>query len=147
MENNSRHKPSIRVKRYTGDLKAIVKLDDKLIGVEMNDVRKHIWFVAEVDGEMAGYAGLKLLPYKEAYLARAGVLEKFRGLGLQKRLIRARERYAVRQGSEMMVTYTANSNWPSIKSLMFEGYHNYEPAKGVAWAGREGFLYWRKSLK
>jgi GNAT superfamily N-acetyltransferase len=57
------------------------------------------------------------------YLTRAGVSEPYRGCGLQKRLIRARTRWA---GSRPVYTYTLD-NPASCNALIGCGFRLFEP--------------------
>jgi GNAT superfamily N-acetyltransferase len=113
-------------------------------GGEHRDTAKDHWWVARVDGEVAGFACLRIYDGAVGYLALAGVLEKFRGRGIQKKLIRARERYAKAQGCTSMITYTAWKNWSSANSLIREEYTLYTPASRL-W-GLPYSLYFRKTL-
>ena len=102
------------------------------------------WWLA-FDGEDAvAFAGVQ--PSKQfsdcGYLVRAGVLPAWRGRGLQRDLIRVRERYARRQGWAWLITAT-HHNLPSANSLIACGYRLYEPS--TPWLA-SGSLYWRKRL-
>lgn len=77
------------------------------------------------------------------YLARAGVIPEYRGQGLQRRLIRARERGARKMGMTTLVTDTSRANLASSNSLIREGYKLYNPAR--KWAFSDG-NYWLKRL-
>lgn len=79
-----------------------------------------------------------------AYLSRAGVIPKYRGKGIQKKLIAARVARARQQGWGLAVSYTINSNAASINSLLSCGFKAYVPKK--PWA-RRGVCYWRKKIK
>lgn len=78
-----------------------------------------------------------------AYLARSGVLYLWRGKGLQKRMIRIRERHARAKGYTWMVSDTTE-NPPSANSLARMGYQMFDPT--MPW-GNETSLYWRKRLR
>jgi hypothetical protein len=77
-----------------------------------------------------------------AYLCRCGVLYDHRGHGLQRRLLRCRERRARRNGWIACVTDTTD-NIASGNSLIKSGYTLYKPS--VPWA-LSNSLYWRKWL-
>ena len=77
-----------------------------------------------------------------AYLARSGVLYYWRGRGLQKKMIRIREKHARSRGHKWIISDTTN-NPPSANSLARLGYQMFEPTK--PWAA-ETTLYWRKKL-
>ena len=77
-----------------------------------------------------------------AYLARSGVLYYWRGQGLQKRMIRIREKHARARGYTWLISDTTE-NPPSANSLARMGYQMFEPAE--PWA-LDTSLYWRKRL-
>lgn len=106
------------------------------------------WWVAQqvVDGRKlnVAFACLKVckgMPY--GYLARSGVYGPAQGMGLQKRLIRARERYARQLGLTHMVCDTARDNFASSNSLIRCGYKLYQPIQ--PWSFAHG-NYWIKVL-
>jgi GNAT superfamily N-acetyltransferase len=76
------------------------------------------------------------------YLKRAGVLQAYRGQGLQRKLITVRERKARKLGLKTMLTDTTD-NPPSSNSLIKAGYKIFEPA--YRWAFPNS-IYWRKAL-
>lgn len=77
------------------------------------------------------------------YLSRAGVLPSHRGQGLQRRLLRVRERRARGLGLEWLVTDT-RMNPPSANNLIACGFRCFSPSK--PWAD-EFTTYWKKGLK
>jgi GNAT superfamily N-acetyltransferase len=85
---------------------------------------------------------LEILP-GTGYLCRAGVLESHRGRGLQKRLIRVRERKARKLGWTHVVTDTYE-NPASANSLIKCGFRSYLPRN--PW-GAKGVAYWIKRLR
>jgi GNAT superfamily N-acetyltransferase len=101
------------------------------------------WWVAYDDGAPVGFAGITPSTYiaNTGYLKRAGVLRAHRGKGLQRRLIRVRERYAKKQGWSTIYTDTAAFNVKSANNLFRAGFHLFRPLP--PWNG-ESFLYWRK---
>ena len=76
------------------------------------------------------------------YLARSGVLPKWRGNGLQKKTISIREKFAKKLGYNWVVTDTTD-NIPSSNSLISKGYKLFEPSN--PWA-HDNSLYWRKKI-
>jgi GNAT superfamily N-acetyltransferase len=58
-------------------------------------------FIARVDGQPAGGATAFVSPSRAAVLSGAGVLPRFRGLGVQRALIAARLRYAKEMGADV----------------------------------------------
>lgn len=95
---------------------------------------------AEYDGEQA------------AYLHRAGVSPDARGMGLQRRLVLARLRWARDQGLPEAWTYTSHDNFASINTLIRCGFRVWSPnhwwgvtnptqvSEGVGW------VFWRRPL-
>jgi GNAT superfamily N-acetyltransferase len=76
------------------------------------------------------------------YLSRSGVLPSHRGQGLQKRLLRVRERKARSLGWNWLITDTW-CNPASSNSLISCGFRLFEPSH--PW-GLPDALYWRKAL-
>lgn len=76
------------------------------------------------------------------YLSRAGVIRAYRGSGLQRRLIRVRERKARDLGWNWLVSDTYR-NPASANTLIACGYRTFLPSK--PW-GFDGAVYWRKKL-
>tara|TARA_B100001094_G_C17536787_1_gene487233 strand:+ start:115 stop:543 length:429 start_codon:yes stop_codon:yes gene_type:complete len=76
------------------------------------------------------------------YLARSGVLPKWRGQGLQKKMITIREKFARKLGYNWVITDTTD-NLPSSNSLISKGYKMFYPSN--PW-GYSNSLYWRKEL-
>lgn len=114
--------------------------------IKGKDLNESVWFLATVDGKPAGYAGIRVVDGISGYLCRAGVLTEFQGHGLQKKLIKARERWARKQGLNSLITYTCLSAVRSPNSLIACGFKLYHPAK--AWAGGSyQWLYFRKFLR
>ena len=103
------------------------------------------WWIAYDGKVIAGYAGLEIYQEREvAFLCRCGVIASHRGNGIQRRLIRVRERQARIEGMKRCVTYTSPCNYPSANNLIRCGYRLYKPEYpyGVANA-----LYFQKHLQ
>jgi len=110
------------------------------------DPIKGVWFIAYSEsGDPAGYAGVVQSTQwgDTAYLCRAGVLYRYRGNGLQKRLIKARIRAAKTMGFNWLISDTSD-NAPSANSLIAAGFRMYDPSKPYALSNS---LYWRLKLK
>lgn len=111
------------------------------------DTTRGLWWVIEepTEGLLAGFAGMHLRHQGnplEAYLCLAGVLPEYRGLGLQRHLIRARLRKARALGLMRVVTDTYN-NPASVNSLIACGFRSYMP--DVPWK-EDGAAYWEHTL-
>lgn len=76
------------------------------------------------------------------YLSRSGILPKFRGTGLHKRLIRVRLSAARKVGCTVVVTDT-RQNPASVNNLIACGFQMYQPKK--PWGFVDSW-YWRKTL-
>lgn len=102
------------------------------------------WWVVFDDTHPVAFASLTLsTQWADAgYLSRAGVLPAYRGQGLQKRLIRVREKKARQLGLNWLVTDTTN-NPASANSLISCGYKTFTPSK--PW-GFEHSTYWMKRI-
>lgn len=112
----------------------------------IDDPEAHIWFVGFDGPKAVCYASVKLLSATDAgtaFLSRCGVLPSHRGQGLQKRLIKARERAARNAGATHILTYTVTWNAHSMNSLFSCGYRAYIPA--LKWGG-SGAVYFSKPL-
>lgn len=102
------------------------------------------WWVAFNGKEEAGFAGISLAvsQYNSGYLCRAGVLPRFRGHGLQARLIRLRLKYAKSQGWSRVITDT-HANPVSSNNLIRCGFRLYTPTYPWSFANA---LYWTKNV-
>ncbi|MEQ8721010.1 MAG: GNAT family N-acetyltransferase [Sandaracinaceae bacterium] len=138
----------LRIAR-TRDLDAVRALD-RVIFVEASgdypvEPDCGAWWLALDGGEPVGFAGARRLTREPdfAVLERAGVLESHRGLGLHRRLIRARLRWARASGLAGVLTYTTPDNAPSANALIRAGFRLDAPP--WRWAGPQ-FAYWRAEL-
>jgi GNAT superfamily N-acetyltransferase len=95
--------------------------------------------------DMAGFGGIvpSIMHEDAGYHYRAGVMPLHRGVGLQRRLLRAREAKARRLGWRWVHTDTTD-NIPSANSLIAAGYRLFQPT--VPWAFAHT-LYWRKRIE
>lgn len=86
------------------------------------------WLVYNSDGDIVAFAGLTFYTTNQtAFLARVGVRKSHRGQGLQKKLIKIRERFAKKMGYKRIISYTSNDNIHSANNLIRCGYLLYEP--------------------
>ena len=111
---------------------------------EIYDLYNGFWWGAFDGDNCVGFAGL--VASKRwgdcGYLCRSGVVKSFRGKGIQKKLIRARERFARTLGWKWLITDTTD-NPPSSNSLISCGFKLFNPT--IPWGGKNT-LYWRKHL-
>lgn len=105
------------------------------------------WWVvwdASSAGALAGFCGVTPCPEipGAAYLCRAGVMPDYRGRGLQRRMIRVREGWAIRNGYARMVTETTD-NVISANNLIRAGYTLFNPPE--PWSFKRA-IYFTKQL-
>ena len=104
----------------------------------------HWWLVYDNDTPIAFASMVPSFRWdKTGYLNRSGVIESYRGKGLQKKLIKVRESYAKRIGYDFLISDT-RFNPPSANSLIACGFKTYTPK--YPW-GFATSIYWRKNLK
>lgn len=104
------------------------------------------WIAEDSDTkEIVAYAGLvRSTRYTDVvYFHAAGVVQKAQGHKLQRRLIRARLRWAKDHGFSWATTDTIPSNVPSAKNLIACGFRPYWPL--YRWRA-SGACYWSKKL-
>lgn len=129
--------------RRTTDLRKILRIDALAFpGDDPADVlNKHTaWWAF---GELA-FCGIRRTSEPGlAFMVRAGVIPVARGLGLQRRMIYTRLRWAKAQGFTNVCTYTVPDNTPSANNLIRCGFRLYDPPE--RWAGP--MLYWHREIK
>jgi GNAT superfamily N-acetyltransferase len=120
-------------------LQAITLPHDQLLPTNVG-----VWWVVYDGTDPVAFAGLlKSHRWSDAmYLCRSGVLESHRGKGIQKRLIRVRERHARSLNMRWLLSDTRD-NFPSANSLIAEGFQLFRPTR--PW-GFKNALYWRKRI-
>lgn len=115
--------------RPTADCHRFLALDKRLFpDCDPPETEGRFWFSGVYKGEHVCYASYVLESEgSTAYLERAGVRFDFRGLGLQKKLIKARCNHAKQQGARIAVTYVLGWNVASLNSLISCGFKAYRP--------------------
>ena len=114
--------------------------DDGSYLVESMDGYLHYW-IAWCKGQPIGYAVAEEYQDGIVFHARSAVLEKYRGQGLQKRLIKARETIS---NITLFMTYISVENPASINSFISQGYKAHTP--DYFYGGQE-MLYLCKEIK
>ena len=107
------------------------------------DIESDICWIAKVDGIPAGFACLNIMDDKEGFLSRCGVMPKFRGLGIQKKLIETRIKYASLIELQSLVTYTSEDNTYSQNNLKVCGFNIVVPEQLF---GLENGIYFHRSI-
>lgn len=126
---------------------SIVELDEYLFPGCENTYWSHTeWVVVyNTSNEMIAYGGIELAPRKNYnFLCRCGVLEQWRGHGIQKELIARRAATAATKNSKPIVTYTSSINLASMNSLISCGFRPFKPS--YRFAGPY-YIYWRLKEK
>ena len=102
------------------------------------------WWIGYDKDEPACFAGLwKSTNYDNAgYLCRSGVMPAYRGKGLQRRLVRVREKKARSLGWNLLLSDT-NDVPASTNNLIRCGYRTFTPP--TRWA-LPSAVYWRKEI-
>jgi predicted acetyltransferase len=103
------------------------------------------WLAIDEDGKAVGFAGMRSSDrwQQTMYLCRAGVLPKYRGQGIQKRLIRVRLIKARSFGNTHAITDCTTENPASARSLIATGFRPYWPQ--IPWALPHS-IYWIRKL-
>jgi len=114
--------------------------------LKKSEIETGYWWLITHNNKPAGFAGLHHSnKYIDCgYLCRVGVTWPHQGQGLQKRLIRVREKKARILGWNWLVTDTTPENLASSNSLISCGFKLYSPCN--KWAFKRS-LYWRKELE
>lgn len=100
------------------------------------------WLLFDDAGQHIAYCGVRKWWGTRAFLTRTGVAKVARGRGLQRRMIKLRERKARSEGLSRMLTYTTTDNWASSNNLIQMGYRLWVPSTGA----EAFYLNWYKDL-
>jgi len=119
----------------TTDVKLCEALHTIIFPLDEWEEAEAYWIVVGKDEEVVGFASCSLVDGGiTCYFMRAGLLPHARGSRLQRRLIKAREKWASEQeGVTNIITYVKYSNHASLVTLIKSGYRFYTPAR--PWAG------------
>lgn len=102
------------------------------------------WVVEDHTGGSVAFGGLRTSKDElGAYLCRSGVHPLVRGQGLQRKLIKARETWARKQGLKFLTTDTVFGNYHSANNLIASGFRMFNPIS--PW-GADDSSYWRKDF-
>lgn len=117
---------------------------ETLPGDEPIDTNIGYWWIVYDEDKPIGFCSMKHSAKwaDTIYLNRAGIIYKYRGKGLQRRLIRVRERLSRKFGMTWLVSDTYQ-NPASTNSLIRCGFQMYSPSYKY---GADGTCYWRKKL-
>lgn len=138
----------LRRAKSARDVGTAVRMDLELFGEDQSmDVQPAdaYWLVWDKQDTVA-FAGARVVGSggdAVCYFHRAGVLRRARGVGLQRKLIRARLAWAKKANCVEAVTYTDPLNVVSSNNLIATGFRLYRPE--YRWVG-DSFLYWWRGL-
>lgn len=141
---------SVRLRATPGNLPdhvaaTVAELDRRTLPNDCAvDLGGSYWWLAEMDGKVVGFAGLRVLNGSTGFLCRAGVLTEARGKGIHKRMISARVRHARRITLTSLVTYTVQWNLASANALIARKFWLYQPRTPLH--RLEGCIYFRLDL-
>ena len=128
------------------DIKDVLDSLDKELFYDSPLCQKYgSWWWIAYDGEKpVAFAGLTPYPVnKTVFLSRCGVIKSYRGLGLQRKLIKKREAIAIKEGYSRIITYTSYDNIKSANNLIGCGYKLYTPKW---WWGVRNSYYFIKHI-
>lgn len=129
--------------RRTEDLDLISTMDKECFpNDDPPNLEDTTWWVYYEDGEAIAYCSLSIVDGNIGFLSRSGVMPGHRGKGLQKKMIRHRERVAKREKLAKIITYTFIENVYSSNNLISAGYKLYLPDEGT----EDSFLHWYKYI-
>lgn len=129
--------------------KALVELMDSMdrntiTGSDPFEKGEGYWWIAYDGKTPAGFAGMTLHENGTmAFLCRCGVLPEYRGKGLQRKLIKVRERLAKKIGVKWLVSYTTRKRLVSGNNLIKCGFLLFDPP--FSW-GDKYWLHFRKEI-
>lgn len=103
------------------------------------------WWLALDGHREVGYAGMvpSYRIEKAGYLCASAVIPKYRGKGIQQRMIRKRIAYARSLGWTQLFTETINDNAASANALIRCGFRMFWPER--PW-GSPYAVYWRLAI-
>ena len=134
--------------RQTLDLDTVIKLDRKIFPGDFPlSIREAgAYWLASIDDKPVGFCAIHPIDREPdaCFLSRAGVMQKYQGAGLQKKMLTVRENWAKRHGYTRLVTYSAPWNFKSIASLVKKNYKLYHPEQ---YWGENDSLYFYKNLR
>jgi GNAT superfamily N-acetyltransferase len=100
------------------------------------------WWVALIDGKIAGFAGTQHKHDGTLFIGPCGVVPEYRGRGLQRQFLKAREQFARESGRyAAIVGATLATNWPSANNFIRRGFE-INPGKAGHDLNYIHFLKW-----
>ena len=87
-----------------------------------------IWWIAYYNNIPVGFAGISIRRNK-AFFCRAGILSKYRNLGIHQKLIEKRLKYCSKKNIRIIYTYCLKDNTVSINNLSKLGFVKYKTTR------------------
>lgn len=115
--------------RMTTDMSLIETINDEIFPADKLhiDEKTVAWIVYTEDGKPAAFCTARKLTYGILYMDRGGVYLKYRKHGIHRKLIKAREQFAKRNGYHKVITYVMKDNYASLFTLVRCDYRMYTP--------------------
>jgi GNAT superfamily N-acetyltransferase len=108
---------------------------------------RDFWIVRDKDGQGVAFAAAMYQPTTNVVsLDRVGVLPLAQGAGLQRKLVRARLRWARRLGAACCITYISQRNYQSMVTLLKCGFRFYTPERMGEYEHEDSFHFLRKDF-
>lgn len=109
---------------------------------------QHWWFIDfnTLAKDVAGFAGMKLSPKNPVcmQMGPCAVYDKYRGRGIQRLLLKEREREAAEIGCTLSVSYTDIRNNASSNNFIRAGYLLTKPWSDIQ--PNDEYLFWSRQL-
>lgn len=110
----------------TKHTRLIYRLQSSIFPDDELHTEPSIWWIGWDNGDPIAFCGITI-ESNEGFLCRSGVIESHRGQGLQKRMIKIREKEAKKLNLESVWTYVVPDNPASLNSLIRLGYKAFVP--------------------
>ena len=103
------------------DMDRVIALDKKIFNLEGLDTFHSVWWLVLEGNTAVGFAGL-VFKKGHVVMSRSGIFKRLQGKGVQRKLIKIRERYARIYGYTKVKSEVADWNAQSIANLIKCGY-------------------------
>lgn len=132
--------------RKTNDLELIQTLNAEIFPQDLlhTDHKTAAWVLYDDKDEPVAFCTCRNSGYGILFMDRAGIKKEHRKKGLHRKLIKAREAYAKKNGFKKIITYVMKENYASLFTLVRCDYEMYTPE--YKYAG-ENVIYVIKEFK
>lgn len=114
--------------KITQDIEVIKKMHKRIFpcdnfGIQKKDLLGIVWWIIYINNRPVGFSGLIIdKKRKHGHVTWTGILKKYRGNGIHKKIITIREVYARRTGLKYITSYIHRDNIISANNLIKSGY-------------------------